>query len=79
MSDFDERPAGWYPMPEGHQRYWDGDQWTDHTTPGADAATTTEVGTEAPTSPQFPKWAIPLIACRGTRCRGAPDRGARWR
>lgn len=25
-------PAGWYPSPEDEgQRYWDGAQWTDHT------------------------------------------------
>jgi hypothetical protein len=23
-------PAGWYPTPEGGQRYWDGRAWTDH-------------------------------------------------
>lgn len=23
-------PAGWYPTPEGRQRYWDGTRWTDH-------------------------------------------------
>ena len=22
-------PAGWYPTPEGHERYWDGTAWTD--------------------------------------------------
>ncbi len=35
--------AGWYPDPtpaqEGDQRYWDGQQWTAHTAPGASAAT----------------------------------------
>jgi hypothetical protein len=28
-------PAGWYPQPDGRQRYWDGQQWTDHFAPGA--------------------------------------------
>ena len=23
-------PAGWYPQPNGRQRYWDGAQWTEH-------------------------------------------------
>lgn len=23
-------PAGWYPQPDGRQRYWDGTQWTEH-------------------------------------------------
>lgn len=23
-------PAGWYPQPDGTQRYWDGEQWTEH-------------------------------------------------
>lgn len=31
--------AGWYPDPEhaGQQRYWDGQQWTEHRAPMADA------------------------------------------
>jgi Domain of unknown function (DUF4352)/Protein of unknown function (DUF2510) len=28
-------PAGWYPQPDGQQRYWDGEQWTAHFAPGA--------------------------------------------
>jgi cytoskeletal protein RodZ len=27
-------PAGWYPQPDGQQRYWDGELWTEHFTPG---------------------------------------------
>lgn len=27
-------PAGWYPMPDGTQRYWDGLAWTHHVAPG---------------------------------------------
>ncbi len=30
-------PAGWYPTPEGNQRYWDGSDWTSHTAPGVGA------------------------------------------
>jgi hypothetical protein len=26
-------PAGWYPQPDGQQRYWDGQQWTEHLAP----------------------------------------------
>ena len=25
-----QTPPGWYPTPDGHQRYWDGSQWTQH-------------------------------------------------
>lgn len=28
-------PPGWYPTPDGQQRYWDGTQWTDHVAPAA--------------------------------------------
>lgn len=28
-----EVPAGWYPIGDGRQRYWDGAVWTDHTAP----------------------------------------------
>lgn len=27
-------PAGWYPQPDGTQRYWDGASWTEHVAPG---------------------------------------------
>lgn len=26
-------PAGWYPQPNGMQRYWDGRGWTEHWAP----------------------------------------------
>src|SRR5262245_39455323 len=26
-------PAGWYPTPEGNQRYWDGNQWSEQVAP----------------------------------------------
>lgn len=26
---------GWYPQPDGTQRYWDGSAWTEHIAPGA--------------------------------------------
>ena len=28
-------PAGWYPQPDGSQRYWDGSAWTSHVAAGA--------------------------------------------
>lgn len=28
-----QHPAGWYPQPDGSQRYWDGRQWTNHVAP----------------------------------------------
>jgi len=32
-------PAGWYPQPDGQQRYWDGQQWTEHLAPGVSTVT----------------------------------------
>jgi Domain of unknown function (DUF4429)/Protein of unknown function (DUF2510)/Short C-terminal domain len=30
--------AGWYPQPDGQQRYWDGEMWTNHVAPGEPTA-----------------------------------------
>src|SRR5215207_8180857 len=53
-----QAPAGWYPQPDGGQRYWDGTAWTEHFAPGvqqpAEAAaspgTTTIASTSEPTA-----------------------------
>lgn len=48
-------PAGWYPQPDGRQRWWDGTQWTEHyhdaTAPAADAAASSEAGAATDTTP----------------------------
>jgi len=33
--------AGWYPQPDGQQRYWDGQHWTEHFAPGTAIPVTT--------------------------------------
>lgn len=33
-----QAPAGWYPQPDGTQRYWDGSTWTEHISPAAGPA-----------------------------------------
>lgn len=38
-----QAPAGWYTQPDGQQRYWDGEKWTEHFAP-----------TAAPTTPPPP-------------------------
>ena len=45
-------PAGWYPQPDGQQRYWDGEQWTEHLAPGVATVTTPAVGKGGP------KWSL---------------------
>lgn len=45
-------PAGWYPTPDGRQRYWDGSHWTDRPWDEPDATATVE-----PTRPvPLTKW-----------------------
>jgi hypothetical protein len=34
-------PAGWYPQPDGRQRYWDGSAWTEHFHGDAQASSVT--------------------------------------
>jgi Protein of unknown function (DUF2510)/PASTA domain len=41
--------AGWYPQPDGQQRYWDGESWTENFAPGVTPDTPTEVLPETPT------------------------------
>jgi Protein of unknown function (DUF2510) len=38
-------PAGWYTQPDGRQRYWDGELWTDHFAPGVAPAATSRTVT----------------------------------
>jgi Protein of unknown function (DUF2510) len=40
-ADIMSTPAGWYPQPDGQQRYWDGQQWTESFAPGAATPVTT--------------------------------------
>jgi len=40
-------PAGWYPQPDGRQRYWNGQRWTENFAPGAAPPVTTPVTTPA--------------------------------
>lgn len=41
-------PAGWHPQPDGRQRYWDGQQWTEHFAPGTpEAAAPVHTATKA--------------------------------
>jgi hypothetical protein len=51
-----ETPAGWYPDPHGEAdlRYWDGSEWTQHTSPepqGAPGAAAREPALAGPTGP----------------------------
>ena len=48
-------PPGWYPDAQGVTRYWDGNQWTEHTQP------------QQPQPPQAPYPAAPAAAGPGTR------------
>jgi transcription elongation factor Elf1 len=46
-------PAGWYPQPDGQQRYWDGEDWSEDSTPDAATPVTgPATGGEADKSPK---------------------------
>jgi preprotein translocase subunit SecG len=53
-------PAGWYPQPDGQQRYWDGEQWTEDFEAGAGTPVTTP-STGGPARPQYENMpAVPM-------------------
>ena len=54
-------PPGWYPQPDGQQRYWEGQQWTEHFAPGAPAVTKPTVGAGRPWFKQT-RFILPVIA-----------------
>lgn len=72
-------PAGWYPQPDGRQRYWDGSQWTEHfhdAQPDAAAApegTSSPVGADAPQPTYGQAYGQP--AQGATPAYGAPPAG----
>ena len=53
------QPAGWFPQVDGQQRYWDGDQWTEHFAPGGAPAAAAPPGAviaaDKPARPWFKK------------------------
>jgi Protein of unknown function (DUF2510) len=48
------QPAAWYPQADGQQRYWDGEQWTEHFAPGG-PPTAPPVAADRPARPWFKK------------------------
>ncbi|NJP74342.1 DUF2510 domain-containing protein, partial [Streptomyces sp. C1-2] len=60
MTTHSNTPAGWYPDPHGAVqtlRYWDGTQWTQHTSPDQQGA---QAAPPAPgTAPAMPQQAAP--------------------
>jgi Protein of unknown function (DUF2510) len=48
------QPAAWYPQADGQQRYWDGEQWTEHFAPGG-PPTAPPVAADKPARPWFKK------------------------
>lgn len=55
-------PAGWYDDGTGRQRWWDGQQWTEHFAPEATAADAPDAGdTEGPTDVATPASETPSV------------------
>ncbi|PRB10405.1 DUF2510 domain-containing protein [Microbacterium sp. MYb62] len=54
-------PAGWYDDGSGRQRWWDGQQWTEHFAPetAAPAATEVPAATEIPSATEIPATETP--------------------
>lgn len=63
MSDYQQAQPGWYPTDDGYQRYWDGQQWTEHRAPlqGAQGAAPQPYQAQ----PQQPGYAQPGYAQPG--------------
>ncbi|MGQ4390594.1 phospholipid scramblase-related protein [Streptomyces sp. SAS_270] len=55
MTTHSNTPAGWFPDPQGAPqtlRYWDGSQWTEHTSPDQQAQAAQQVPQQAQPGPQ---------------------------
>jgi hypothetical protein len=77
-------PAGWYPQPDGRQRYWDGELWTENFAPGVPTVGTPEVtGSKSVLHYRDSASAMALHSCRTaaasrvtsktSRCPGAGE------
>jgi len=49
-------PAGWYPQPDGQQRYWDGQQWTENFAPGVSPGTPEGISSETAPGAACKNW-----------------------
>lgn len=55
-----QAPAGWYPLDDGTQRYWDGAAWTEHVAPGTGVPVPQQpVVPQAPVVPEVAQMPIP--------------------
>lgn len=71
MSDPNQTPPGWYPDSQGGgQRWWDGNQWTEHTQPPASDAPAVPAPPAAPPTPGAPGGDLPTQI--------APNRAANY-
>jgi uncharacterized protein HemX len=56
-------PAGWYPSPEGGQRYWDGKNWLAIPAPNLNSAQTQRQShNSAPNKVQRRGWIVAVVA-----------------
>jgi len=59
MTEQGQTPAGWFPQPDGRQRYWDGSAWTEHYAAGQ--AAQSQAGPAAPAASGPPARKKPRI------------------
>ncbi len=75
-------PAGWHPQPDGRERWWDGQQWTEHFRDPAAAAPTpgeTQVlGTTGSTGYDTPGAQAGGYGAPGPQATGYGTPGAQW-
>jgi TM2 domain-containing membrane protein YozV len=74
-----QSPAGWYPQPDGTQRYWDGEAWTEHRAPlpapAPHAAPPVGYAAVAPKNPGIALLASFFIPGLGTIMNGETGKG----
>lgn len=69
-----QAPAGWYPQPDGTQRYWDGNAWTEHiASPPVPAPASTAPSTATGTTAGY---AYPTQSAAGANGGGAAAQAA---